>query len=51
MWYAAYTDLNFLLCAGIAPGSCPWVGLGVKMYNKSSFGTFYTRKLNLLLRS
>ena len=29
--------------------SCPRVGLGVKMYNRSNLGSFYARKLTLVL--
>ena len=34
--------------ARVAPRLCPGVGLGVKRYNMSNLGTFYTRKLNLV---
>ena len=32
-----HPDLNFLLFARVAPGSCPGVGLGVEMNNRSDF--------------
>ena len=39
--------------AKVVPGSCPGMGLGVKMYNRSDLDTFYARKLKfgVLLRS
>ena len=45
--------LTLQLCATTAPGPCPGMGLGVKMYNRSNLGTFYARKLkfHMLLRS
>ena len=37
IWYAIHPELNLQLCARVAPRSCPGVGLGVKMYNRSGF--------------
>ena len=35
--YATYPGLNLQLSARVATGSCPGMGLGVKMYNRSDF--------------
>ena len=43
-----HPDLNLQFSASVALGSCPRPGLGVKKYNRSNLGTFYTRKLNLV---
>ena len=34
-WYDTYLGQDLSMHGTIAPGSCPWVGLGLKIYNRS----------------